>query len=307
MKVVGVDFGGTTMTIGLVDVEKGIISSVKLPTLADTGFYDITERMAKAINEMKSDSVAVGIGSPGSIIDGVVLFSPNLPDWRNVPLAKRIEDLTGLPTFVENDANAFVLGEKWFGAGKGKEHIVGLTLGTGVGSGVITHGVLLKGHKGIGAELGHVVVRPGGPFCGCGNYGCLETLASATAIVRMAREGRVKYPDSIIFKNKEITAKVVMDSAKKGDFLALKIRNVVVEALAQAIAGFIHIFNPEVVIIGGGVSKAGEILFKPLREKVNDLVMPSFRDTFEILQSPLGDDAAVYGAAAIALESMGVR
>ncbi len=299
----GVDLGGTTFTVGLVDTEEGIIREEQHETRTDEGFERVTERVAKVINSLKGDAVAVGIGSPGSIVGGVVKFSPNFPDWKEVPLARRIEELTSLSTFVENDANSFVLGEKWFGAGKGYDHIVALTLGTGVGGGVITHGVLLKGHMGIGAELGHVIVHPGGPMCGCGNRGCLEAIASATAMVRMARELKDKYPGSKVFKDGEVSAKSIMDAAREGDPLGVRIRDTVVDALARAIAGFAHIFNPQVVILGGGVSRAGDVLLEPLKMRVNEYLMPSFVGTFEIVISPLKDRAGVLGAASIALEN----
>ncbi len=307
VKVVGVDLGGTTFSVGLVEEGRGVVKKLGDETRVEEGFEKVTERLARFINEMKEDAVAVGIGAPGSIIDGRVKFAPNFPGWIDVPLAERVESLTGLPVYVENDANAFALGEKWFGAGKGKNHIVALTLGTGVGGGVITHGILLKGYLGIAAELGHVIVQPDGPLCGCGNYGCLEALASATAMVRMALEGRKKYPDSKIFSSETITAKVVMDAARDGDKLALRIRDRVVDALARAIAGFVHIFNPEVVIIGGGVARAGEVLFDPLKEKVKEYLMPSFMGTFEILRSPLLEDSGILGAASVALEELGVK
>ncbi len=303
MRVVGVDLGGTTTTIGLVDEKAGVLKKVQIDTEVELGFERVVERIAKEINSIREDAELIGIGAPGSIVDGVVKFAPNFPDWIDAPLASKMRELTGLETFVENDANAFVLGEKWFGAGRGYDHIVALTLGTGVGGGVITHGILLRGYMGIGAELGHVVVEPNGPICGCGNYGCLEAIASGTAIVRQAREGRKKFPDSLIFKHEEITPKVVFDSAREGDTLALRIRDRVVRALALAIASFAHIFNPQVVIIGGGISRAGDILFEPLREEVRMHLMPSFVGTFEILESPLVEDAALLGAASVALET----
>ncbi len=302
MRVIGVDLGGTTATIGLVDEEEGVLKKVQIETRVELGFESVVGRIAERVLELKDDAKLIGIGAPGSIVDGNVKFAPNFPDWIDVPLASRMKELTGLETYVENDANAFVLGEKWFGAGKGYDHIVALTLGTGVGGGVITHGILLKGYMGIGAELGHVTVEPFGPLCGCGNYGCLEAVASGTAIVRQAKEGRKKFPNSAIFKAEEITPKVVFDAARMGDVLALRIRDRVVKALARAIAGFAHIFNPQVVIIGGGISRAGDVLFEPLRREVDMHLMPSFVGTFEILKSPLIDDAALLGAASVALE-----
>jgi glucokinase len=307
MNIVGVDLGGTYVKIGLVDSKNGkILKKSSIETKVELGGEEVVKRIANAIVELTegTDYHAVGIGSPGSIDkeNGIVRFSPNFPDWHNFPLGSLLSELLGKNVYVENDANSFALGEKWFGAGIGKNHIVALTLGTGVGGGVISHGTLITGSTGIGAELGHVIINPNGPLCGCGNYGCLESYASATAIVRMATERKKKFPDSIIFKNEKVTAKAVFDAARDGDRLALMLRDEVVEALAIGITGFVHIFNPEVVIIGGGVSRAGDILFEPLRKRVNELVMPTFKDTFEIIQSPLVENAGILGAASIVLQ-----
>lgn len=306
MLVVGVDLGGTFFKVGLVDVETGeILAKVQRETLVHEGGRSVVQRLALAIREIVDGSKVegVGVGSPGSIDHdtGVVRFSPNFPDWNDFPLGELLSRETGLRVLVENDANAFVLGEKWFGAGKGYEHIVALTLGTGVGGGVVSHGVLITGKGGIGAELGHVVIEPNGPLCGCGNYGCLEALASATAVRRMALEGQRKFPESLVFKSPDITAKTVFDAARAGDMLAQMIVERVVNALAIGVSNFIHIFNPEIVVVGGGVSRAGDVLFEPLRAKVEHLVMPSFRNTYRIVQSPLVEEAGILGAASIVL------
>ncbi|WP_448385034.1 ROK family protein [Fervidobacterium sp.] len=307
MYVVGIDLGGTFFKVGLVDAKDGkIIRKIERETKVHEGRAKVVERMAQAVLEITEgfQYTGVGVGSPGSIDHdkGIVRFSPNFPDWVDFELGGELSSLLNKPVFVENDANAFVLGEKWFGAGKGHEHIVALTLGTGVGGGVISHGVLITGKDGIGTELGHVIVEPNGPLCGCGNYGCLEAIASATAIKRMAIEGQKKFPESEIFKAEEISAKVVFDAARNGDLLGQTIVNRVVNALAIGVANFIHIFNPSIVVIGGGVSRAGDILFTPLREKVKHLVMPSFKGTYEIVQSPLVEDAGILGAASIVLQ-----
>lgn len=307
MYIVGVDLGGTFFKVGLVEAESGrILRKVERETLVSEGGERVVSRMAKAILEIANgyNVQGIGVGSPGSIDhnSGTVRFSPNFPDWNDFPLGPMLSNLTGLKVYVENDANAFALGEKWFGAGKGYEHILALTLGTGVGGGIISHGVLITGKNGIGAELGHVIIEPNGPLCGCGNYGCLEALASATAIRRMALEGQKKFPESSIFKKPNVDAKAVFDSAKEGDTLALNIVERVVNALAIGVANFIHVFNPEVIVIGGGVSRAGDTLFKPLREKVEHLVMPSFKGTYQIVQSPLVEEAGILGAASVALQ-----
>ncbi|MCX7653233.1 MAG: ROK family protein [Fervidobacterium sp.] len=309
MHVVGIDLGGTFFKVGLVEVETGKIKNkIEQETNVQEGREKVIERMAKAVLDITkgSEYLGVGIGSPGSIDHdkGIVRFSPNFPDWVDFELGEMLSSKLGKPVYVENDANAFVLGEKWFGAAKGHSHIVALTLGTGVGGGVISHGMLITGHNGIGTELGHVIIEPKGPQCGCGNYGCLESLASATAIRRMAIEGQKKFPESIIFKSEKIDAKAVFDAAKQGDLLGKSIIEIVINALAIGISNFIHIFNPEVVVIGGGVSRAGEILFKPLREKVEHLVMPSFKGTYEIVQSPLFEEAGILGAASVILQNL---
>ncbi|MGC9771408.1 ROK family protein [Fervidobacterium islandicum] len=307
MYVVGIDLGGTFFKVGLVDAKDGrILRKIERETKVEEGRDKVVERMAQAVLEVTegNEYVGVGVGSPGSIDHdkGVVRFSPNFPDWVNFELGEKLSSFLSKPVFVENDANAFVLGERWFGAGKGHEHIVALTLGTGVGGGVISHGVLITGKDGIGTELGHVIVEPNGPLCGCGNYGCLEAIASATAIKRMALEGQKKFPESEIFLAEEVNAKVVFDAARNGDLLGKTIVDRVVNALAVGVANFIHIFNPSIVVIGGGVSRAGDILFMPLKEKVHHLVMPSFRGTYEIVQSPLVEDAGILGAASIVLQ-----
>jgi glucokinase len=307
VKIIGVDLGGTFVKIGLVDSSTGeILKKSEIETKVEFGGDVVVKRIAQAISDLVGSEQyeAVGIGSPGSIDknNGIVRFSPNFPDWNNFPLGPKLSEFLNKKVYVENDANSFALGEKWFGAGRGKKHIIALTLGTGVGGGIISHDFLITGANGIGGELGHVIINPQGPLCGCGNYGCLESYASATAIVRMSKERQKKFPDSLIYKNKEVTAKAVFDAAKQNDRLALMIRDEVVEALATAITGFIHTFNPEVIIIGGGVSKAGDILFEPLKKRTNELVMPSFKNTYEILQSPLVENAGILGAASIVLQ-----
>lgn len=309
MYVVGVDLGGTSFKVGLIEVESGkIIRKAEEKTLVEEGGEKIVKRMAVTITKITDgyDLLGIGIGSPGSIDHdrGIVRFSPNFPNWINFELGGNLSKLLDKPVYVENDANSFVLGEKWFGAGKGYNHIVGITLGTGVGGGVISHGMLITGKDGIGTELGHVIIDPNGPQCGCGDYGCLEAFASATAIKRMAWEGKKKFPESIIFDSEHIDGKVVFDAAKAGDMLGQLIVEKVVNALAVGISNFIHIFNPEVVVVGGGISRAGDILFEPLEKRVEHLVMPSFKGTYKIVQSPLVEEAGILGAASIVLQHL---
>ncbi len=304
MKVLGIDLGGTKVAMGVVD-ENGNISKRKvIDTRTEEGFESVTQRIAQAIKEINDKEIKmIGIGSPGSIDheNGVVRFSPNFPGWINVPLASAISSKVGLKVVVENDANAFAVGEKWFGVAKGYKNVLGLTLGTGVGGGIICDDKVFRGSTGIGAELGHVVVEPNGYLCGCGNHGCLETIASATGISRLAREWKERYPATII---KEFSAKEVMDAAKKGDPLGMKVFERVTEALGIAIGSFVHIFNPEIIVIGGGVSRAGQFLLDGIERKTHENVMRSFWGTYKIVLSNLVDDAGIYGAASMCFEEL---
>lgn len=311
-KIVGIDLGGTMVKIGIVNSNGEIVKKDEIATKLELGFQKVVERICEKIKEMVElkDVKAVGIGSPGSIDHdkGIIKFSPNFPGWNNVPLKDEVEKYLNVPVFIENDANSAALGEKWFGEGKNKDHIVVLTLGTGIGGGVITHGKLLTGGNGIGAELGHMIVDPHGPVCGCGNYGCLEAMASATALIRYANEGRKRFPESMIFeferKREVLGAREIFDAYRSNDKLAIRIFDTFVEAMSVGITSIIHIFNPQMVILGGGMSKSADLFIPKITEKVNMRVIPSFMGTFKIVGSKLGNDAGILGAAAIALENL---
>ncbi len=286
--------------------ENGSISKRKIiDTKTEEGFNAVVDRIAKAASSvMKDEKIEmIGIGSPGSIDHekGIVRFSPNFPGWIDVPLGPAISSKTGMKVVVENDANAFAVGEKWFGVAKGYTNVLGITLGTGVGGGIICDNHVFRGSTGIGAELGHVIVEPNGYLCGCGNHGCLETIASATGISRLAREWKERYADTSI---KEFSAKEVLDAAKKGDPLGMKVFERVTEALGIAIGSFVHIFNPQVIVIGGGVSRAGTFLLEGIEKKTHENVMKSFWGTYKIILSNLVDDAGIYGAASMCFEEL---
>ncbi|HEY8541114.1 MAG TPA: ROK family protein [Pseudothermotoga sp.] len=311
MYVIGVDLGGTNFAVGLVDETGKIVARVQGKTKVDDGPKIVAERLAEAVKKVKGsvEVLAVGVGSPGSIDHnkGIVRFSPNFPGWHDFPLAEEIRERTDLETYVENDANAYALGEHTFGVGRGYDHLVCLTLGTGIGGGVITHGVLLRGSTGIGAELGHMNVLPNGPKCGCGSNGCLEALASATAIKRFVLEGYSRHADSSLFSQKrpdQITPKDVFEHAKIGDQFALSIFDMVVNALAVAVGSLINIFNPQLIVLGGGIANAGEFLLNPILERSKDYVLPTMLGTYQIKLSELGKDAGILGAASIVFERM---
>jgi len=306
VKVLGIDLGGTNVALGVVDENGEIRLKKSIETHVQDGFESVVKRVSKASLELINLTGGVdriGIGSPGSTehSKGIVRFSPNFPGWIDVPLGPEIEKRVGVKVSLENDGNSFVMGEKWFGKGKGYTDIIGITLGTGVGGGVISNGRLLRGSTGIGAELGHIVVEPNGHLCGCGNHGCLETIASATAISRLAKEWKGRYPQSTL---KNFTAESVMNDARKRQPLGLKVLERVSIALGTAIGNLIHIFNPQVIVIGGGVSRAGDVLLSAVKKRTRENVMRSFWGTYEIVLSDLVDDAGIYGAASMGFEEI---
>lgn len=311
MYVIGVDLGGTNFAVGLVDESGKIIARSQGKTKVDDGPQVVAKRLAEAVNEVRKGAQvsAVGIGSPGSIDHnkGIVRFSPNFPGWHDFPLAEEVKKYTNLEVYVENDANAYALGEHTFGVGRGCDHLVCLTLGTGIGGGVITHGVLLRGSTGIGAELGHMNVLPNGPKCGCGSNGCLEALASATAMKKFVLDGYPRHMNSSLFEQKkpdQITPKDIFEHAKMGDHFALSIFDRVVNAIAVAVGSLVNIFNPQLVILGGGIASAGEFLLNPIVERSRDYVLPTMLGTYQLKLSELGKDAGILGAASIVVERM---
>lgn len=306
----GIDLGGTETKIGLVDETGNILLKRAISTNVENGKIDVIDRISETVNELikelrkKYSSIkllGIGIGSPGQINKekGIVLFSPNFPDWRNFGVVPLIEERTGIDAYIENDANSFVLGEWAFGNHKGSNHIIGLTLGTGVGSGVISHGQLITGHNGYATELGHMIIDSNGPVCGCGSHGCLEAFASATAIIKYAKESKKRFPDSQIFESEQISAKTIIEAAKSSDVLAKIIFQRMVRALAVATGNFIHIFNPEVIIFGGGISRAGSFLLDAVKEEYKKYTMLSFQETAAIELSNLVENAAIKGASSI--------
>ncbi|SHE44614.1 glucokinase [Marinitoga hydrogenitolerans DSM 16785] len=310
MYLIGVDLGGTEIKTGLVSKDKGIINKVAIPTEANLGAQKVAENIIKTIEivaENNMDKIeGIGIGSPGSIDrdHGIVRYAPNLP-FHNFELSRIIIEKLKIPTFVENDANAFALGEWYFGSAQGLKHFVALTLGTGIGGGVVSHGILITGKDGIGTELGHIIVDPDGPLCGCGSRGCIEAIASARNTARWAKEFSAKIPENKIVefagKVENIESKHVFMALEHNDPVAKMVVDKITDALAKAIGNFVHIFNPEMIIIGGGMSKAGKSLLDPIIEKVNFYLMPSFRNSFKILLSSLVEDAGILGASASAI------
>src|SRR5215208_2963289 len=306
MNAIGVDVGGTKIAAAVVSPEGKILNEVRYPTQAVPPGR-LVDTISRAINEVK-DGFEVGgacVAVPGLILaaENKVVFAPNLHEIENIRLDEEIGAATGLRVTVENDANAAAWGEFRYGAGKDVEHQVFITLGTGVGGGVITHGVLLRGAQGAGGALGHVTIDPTGPRCGCGNHVCLEALASGTAIRRRAREVANERPNSALGRlavEREVLGEDVSRLAGEGDEASLAVLNETGRWLGIGLAGFVNTFNPEVIPVGGGASRAGELILEPARREVHLRARSPSRDLVEIKEATLGPESGVLGAAALA-------
>jgi glucokinase len=300
-----VDVGGTKIAAGIVTPEGEILDEVRYPTPHSP--EHLVENIARAVEEVRDGLEAGGVclAVPGLIFaqENTVAFSPNLRAIEGIPLKEALGPRIGLPLTIENDANAAAWGEFRFGAGSEVDHLVFVTLGTGIGGGVITHGVLLRGAQGSGGELGHVTIQATGPRCACGNRGCLEALASGTAIGRRAREVADERPDSALGRlamEREVVGEDATELARNGDELALSVLEEAGRWLGIGLAGFVNIFNPEMVVVGGGAMEAGELILKPARREVYLRSRPPSRDLVEVKEATLGPESGVLGAAALA-------
>ncbi|ADD03006.1 glucokinase, ROK family [Thermoanaerobacter mathranii subsp. mathranii str. A3] len=307
---IGVDLGGTNIAVGLVDDEGRIVATGSRPTKPERGYEavakDIAEIALELINRTNTDIKEIksmGIGVPG-VADsekGIVIRAVNL-FWTKVPLAKEIKKYIDLPIYMDNDANVAALAEAVFGAGRGSKSSVTITLGTGVGSGFVLDGKIYNGAHHFAPEIGHIVIGDNGIRCNCGKIGCLETYASATALIREGKRAAKKDPNSLILKFangdiESITAKNVIDAAKQYDEEAIKIFNDYVKYLAIGIVNVINMFDPEVIILGGGVANAGDFLIKPLKKEVAENILFKDLPYADIRKAELGNDAGIIGAA----------
>ncbi len=307
----GLDLGGTFIKCGIVSEEGEIIAKDKIPTNCNS-CYDVARDAAavvKALCERTGVKVeAAGIGSPGTIDSehGVVVYSNNLR-WHNAPLAQAVEEATGLKTYVLNDANAAALGESFCGAGKNYKNSVLVTLGTGVGGGIIVEGKLFEGGHSAGAEIGHTVIRAGGERCPCGRLGCFEAYASATALIRDTKRAMQNDIKSVMWQlcggdSEKADGKTAFDGMRAGDKSATQVVNDYIENLAEGIANIINIFRPEVVLLGGGVSAEGDYLIKPLEKAVAGKVFAgNDYAPAQIKTASLKNDAGLCGAAKYAM------
>lgn len=311
---VGVDLGGTAIKLGLCNEEGVLLRTHEGPTQAANGSDAVLSNIATYVKELVTpgtqewDAVAgVGIGIAGflNIPEGIIDFSPNLP-FKNVPAKQIMEEKLGKPVKINNDANVAALGEAWGGAGKGIANCVCYTLGTGVGGGIILNYRLIEGFSGMAGELGHLSIVPDleAIQCGCGKMGCLETVSSATGIIRMAADA-VNRGDktALAFIETELNAKNVFDAAKSGDEVAQRIVSRAAYYLGKSMAATAIVVNPQRFIVGGGVSYAGEYLFNQIRDAFNKFTPDKARDRVEIVAAELGNQAGVVGAAGLFLRA----
>jgi len=312
--VIGMDMGGTNTVFGVVDSRGNVISksAIKTGTHTDVNLYiqDLYDEMIKLINNAGGAEKfrGIGVGAPnGNFYTGNIEFAPNLP-WKGViPFAKLMTEKFGITTALTNDANAAAVGEMTYGGARGMKNFIMITLGTGVGSGIIIDGKVVYGHDGFAGELGHTTaIRDNGRPCGCGRTGCLETYCSATGVARSAREILGSTTKDSLLRNipvDSITSKDVFDAAMEGDEVALDIFNFTGKILGQSLADFVAFSAPEAIAIFGGLSKAGDLIMNPIREHMEANLLPLWKGKVKLFFSELKEaDAAVLGASALGWE-----
>jgi glucokinase len=311
-EAVGLDVGGTKINALRVARDGEILDRKSAPTPAEDEAATLATMIDVARALLTDDVLAVGVGAAGlvDVADGVLRFAPNLA-WRELPIATRMRDALGLPCQVDNDATVAAYGEYRFGAGRGFRDLLLVTVGTGIGGGIVSNGRLFRGANGFAAEIGHIVVEPGGPPCGCGNLGCWEQVAAGRAIDRAGREAARERPDSLLASlaggdPDRVTGRLVTEAARAGDKGALAVLAEVGRRLGEGIAGLVNVLDPQIVVVGGGAIFAGDLLLDPAREAFLDAVEgPEHRPRVPIVAALLGNDAGAVGAAALALEELG--
>lgn len=307
-KIIGVDLGGTFIKIGVVDDKGDILDKKELPTpkSREEILNVISENIGSFLRAYPEEITGIGIGTPGLVDEeGKVFLAPNLPDWNDLNLKKIFEDKFHVPVKVENDVTAFTWGEYKFGAGKGYENIICITLGTGVGGGIILNGKLLRGSQYSAVEIGHMPISYKGPVCKCGNMGCLERYVGSQYVVAMTKE-KLKKEKSIITEMvhgdlNKITPEIVSEAYHKGDKLAKKIWTEVGIYIGALFSGLVNLLNPQIVIIGGGVAQVGEILFSTVKKTINERSFSLLAKDVRVVPAKLGKDAGIISCASLFL------
>jgi glucokinase len=306
-ETIGVDLGGTKMLVGVLAGTEPLYEQREASKgQTEDELVELVVREIEEAREARPDVAAIGLGIPATIDheSGVAVSAVNLP-LKNLPIREIVSERTGLPVFVDNDGNVAALAEYLYGAAQGKPDIVMLTVGTGIGGGLILRGEIYRGSTGAGAELGHVVIQADGPPCqgNCPNHGCVESLASGTALGREARAAAESAPDSALGRalaeGKEIDGRVATEAALAGDQTAIEVFELIGSRLGVACSSFANIFQPHAIVVGGGVIAAGDLLLEPARREVRERALDPMNKT-PILEATLGNDAGMIGAAALA-------
>ncbi len=314
----GVDLGVSKIIAAVTDLDGKILSRARVELNEETGkneilskLFEATRQVLSAVGPARSKVMGIGVSVPGltDVVRGVSVFAPNMPSWWEVPVAELFEKEFKLPSWVENDARAMALGEARFGAGRGRQDLLCVNVGRGIGAGIILNGELYRGKRGGAGELGHTTVNPDGPVCPCGNNGCLEVLAAGPALagaaVRAINEGaKTKITDLVEGRIERVTAEIISVAAREGDPLAGRLIQEAGRYLGIGIANAVNLLCPELVIIGGGVSRAGDILFDEIRATVKKRAFTTMVNLPQIVPSSQGEDASCIGAAALVLEEM---
>jgi glucokinase len=305
--VIGVDLGGTNIKVGLITEEGRVVGRRNVPTGSDGGPKAVAARICGAAREcvelsgaQQADLRGVGVGSPGTInlAEGVVEFSPNLPGWRNIPLRALIQDDLALPCVLDNDANVAALAEQWVGAGRGADSLVLLTLGTGIGGGIVLDGRIWHGAGGVAGEIGHMCIEPEGRPCPCGNRGCFERYASATGMVLSLREAvEAGAQTPLTARLESVTARDISQAAVAGDAVAAQVLERTARYLGLGVSNLMHILNARVFAFSGGVTAAGERLMAPLMDEMTKRTLEASRRNVRVCFAELPNDAGIIGAA----------
>lgn len=310
---VGMDLGGTNTKIGLLDKEGNIIFSIIVKTESYEGFENTVERLSnilkaqvKEANIDFEDVKGVGIGIPGPVVNNsVVKFFANFEWPNNLDISREFEKHLGKPVKADNDVNVITLGEMWRGGGKGYKNVLGIALGTGIGGGIVVDGKLISGKTGSAGEVGHIVVENNGKLCGCGHRGCWEAYASATGLVREANSRLTVNKNNLLYaiidgKGMELEAKDIFDAAREGDQFSLDLVEYEAEYIAYGLGNLLNILDCDIVVIGGGIALAGDILFDRIEEKLKKYALSSTLENLKIVPAQLGNNAGIYGAAYLA-------
>lgn len=307
--VIGIDMGGTKISTALADLSGKVLSQCTIPTNAFEGEEVVLNRILITIDTVMSEAgkapvnvKAIGIGSPGPLDckNGIILTTPNLP-FENFNLVQPIENKYNVPAYLDNDANVAAIGEYMLGEGRGTQNMLYVTVSTGIGGGAILNGKIYRGHTSNALEIGHMTIVEDGVKCNCGNYGCAEAYASGTAIGRQGRQAVKNFEQTSLSEYSNITSFEVFKEAKKGDKVSKEILDKSLNYLGICIANLVAVFDPEVIVIGGGVSKGGQIVFDKIREVVDTRCFKSMAESCRIVPAGLGADAGVLGAVALAI------